>query len=151
MNKKDLEISVSIQILKSAEEVFEAIADPEKMSKYFISESTGRIEDGRVVKWKFPEFDFEFPVRGGKANKPAYLSFYWESDGRELMVEFDLKSNGPDKTIITVTEKSMPADEQGMKWLTGNTSGWANFLACLKAWLEYGINLRKGAFDYMKS
>jgi hypothetical protein len=24
----------------------------------------------------------------------------------------------------------------------------ANFLACLKAWLEYGINLRKGAFDH---
>ena len=26
----------------------------------------------------------------------------------------------------------------------------SNFLACLKAYLEYGINLRKGAFDFMK-
>lgn len=25
------------------------------------------------------------------------------------------------------------------------------FLACLKAYLEYGINLGKGAFDFMKS
>jgi dihydrofolate reductase len=25
---------------------------------------------------------------------------------------------------------------------TPNTEGWANFLACLKAYLEYGINLR---------
>lgn len=32
----------------------------------------------------------------------------------------------------------------------GNTDGWANFLACLKAYLEYGINLRKGAFDFLK-
>ena len=31
-----------------------------------------------------------------------------------------------------------------------NTEGWANFLACLKAYLEYGINLRKGAFDFLK-
>ncbi|MDR2039959.1 MAG: hypothetical protein LBQ60_18715 [Bacteroidales bacterium] len=30
------------------------------------------------------------------------------------------------------------------------TEGWANFLACLKAWMEYGINLCKGAFDFMK-
>ena len=34
--------------------------------------------------------------------------------------------------------------------LMGQTEGWANFLACLKAYLEYGINLRKGAFDFMK-
>jgi len=31
----------------------------------------------------------------------------------------------------------------------GNTGGWANFLACLKAYLEYGINLRKDSFDFM--
>ncbi|MEZ5019958.1 MAG: hypothetical protein R2756_07515 [Bacteroidales bacterium] len=40
-------------------------------------------------------------------------------------------------------------DEAGLKWLQGNTAGWANFLACLKAYLEYGINLRVGAFDFM--
>ncbi len=37
-----------------------------------------------------------------------------------------------------------------VNWLRRNTEGWANFLDCLKAWLEYGINLRKGAFDYMR-
>jgi hypothetical protein len=41
-------------------------------------------------------------------------------------------------------------DEAGRRWLMQNTEGWANFLACLKAWLEYGINLRKGAFDFLK-
>jgi uncharacterized protein YndB with AHSA1/START domain len=147
--KKELSIEVTLQILKPADEVFEAIADPAKMTKYFISESSGRIEEGKTVSWKFPEFSIVFPVRGGKSVKPEYISFYWENQGRELLVEFTLKPNGPDKTIVTVTEKSMPDDEAGLKWLKGNTSGWANFLACLKAWMEYGINLRKGAFDYM--
>jgi len=54
-------------------------------------------------------------------------------------------------TLVTITEKSMDNDEAGIKWLKGNTEGWANFLACLKAYLEYGINLRKGAFDFMKN
>jgi uncharacterized protein YndB with AHSA1/START domain len=31
-------------ILKPAEEIFEAIVDPEIMSKYFISTSTGKME-----------------------------------------------------------------------------------------------------------
>jgi hypothetical protein len=50
---------------------------------------------------------------------------------------------------VRITEKSRPCDEAGLKWLQGNTAGWANFLACLKAYLEYGINLRKGAFDFL--
>lgn len=37
--------------------------------------------------------------------------------------------------------------ENGICWLKSNTEGWANFLTCLKAYLEYGINLRQGAFD----
>ena len=39
---------------------------------------------------------------------------------------------------------------EGIEWLGRNTEGWANFLACIKAYLEYGINLREGAFDFMK-
>jgi hypothetical protein len=54
-------------------------------------------------------------------------------------------------TLVSVTEKGMENNEAGIKWLIGNTEGWANFLACLKAYLEYGINLRKGAFDFLKN
>jgi len=43
----------------------------------------------------------------------------------------------------------MKNDDVGINWLKSNTEGWANFLACLKAYLEYGINLRKGGFDFL--
>lgn len=149
MNDQKLEIKVDIQILKPVNEVFEAIVDPLKMSNYFISESTGRMEDGRQLMWKFPEFDMKFPVRVGKTTRNKYISFSWDSDGKELLVEMTLLPRGDNSTLVTVTEKSRNNDEEGIKWLSGNTAGWANFLACLKAYLEYGINLRKGAFDYM--
>jgi hypothetical protein len=61
-----------------------------------------------------------------------------------------LATKDNNSTLVTVTEKSMENNEAGIKWLKGNSGGWANFLACLKAYLEYGINLRKGAFDFMK-
>ena len=50
-------------------------------------------------------------------------------------------------TFVSITEKSKPNNDAGLKWLKSNTEGWANFLACLKAWIEYGIHLRKGAFN----
>jgi uncharacterized protein YndB with AHSA1/START domain len=145
-----LEIKTALQIQKSVREVFEAIADPAKMSNYFISKSSGRMEEGKKLFWKFPEFDEEFPVRVDKVEKDKYISFYWNTDGNELLVEINLTSADNDSTLVMITEKSMENNEAGIKWLKGNTEGWANFLACLKAYLEYGINLRKGAFDFMK-
>ena len=151
MKENNLEIKVSIQIRKPVNEVFEAIADPAKMSEYFISKGSGRIEEGKILTWRFPEFDMEFPVRGGRIEKDNYISFFWDTDGRELLVEMTLAAMPDNSTVVTITEKSMPPDEKGIKWLQGNSAGWANFLACLKAYLEYGINLRKGAFDFMAS
>lgn len=149
MEEMQLEINTAIQILKPAGEVYEAIVDPAKMSNYFISHGSGRLEDGREIMWKFPEFDGEFPVRVVKTEKDRHVAFYWDNDGFQLLVEITLESRG-NSTVVRVTEKSRKADEAGIKWLQGNSEGWANFLACMKAYLEYGINLRKGAFDFLK-
>jgi len=148
--KQTLEIKVALQILKPANRVFEAIVDPAEMSNYFISRSSGRMVEGEELRWGFPEFEEEFPIRVGRIQKDEYISYYWETDGRELLVEMELTPVDGGATIVTVTEKDMDNDEAGIQWLMRNTGGWANFLACLKAYLEYGINLRKGAFDYMK-
>jgi uncharacterized protein YndB with AHSA1/START domain len=148
---KPLEIEARIQVSRSAEEVFEAIADPEKMCNYFISAGSGRMEEGQTLKWRFPEFDMAFPVRVDRVTRPSFISFRWDGQATELQVEITLQAIGNHATVVKVTEKSMPNNEAGILWLRQNTEGWANFLACLKAWLEYGINLRKGAFDFMKA
>ncbi len=150
MNEHNLEIKTAIQIQRPVEEVFEAIIDPDKMCNYFISQSTGRMEEGKEIFWKFPEFDEQFPIRVDRIEKNKYVSYYWDTDGKSFLVEMNLTIASDNSTLVTITEKSMPNDEAGIKWLKGNTEGWANFLACLKAYMEHGINLRKGAFDFMK-
>ena len=93
----------------------------------------------------------DVPVRVGKVEKDKYISFIWDGEGgKELLVEITLTVKGAQDTLVNVTEKEMENSDAGIKWLKSNTEGWANFLACLKAYLEYGINLRKGAFDFMK-
>lgn len=146
-----LTVTVSITIQKSVNEVFEAIVNPAHMSGYFIAESTGKLEEGKTVTWKFPEFDFTFPVFVEKVETNNCIIFLWEDAGQQTKVTILLSKREPDCTFIKITEGEKQADEAGIKWLQGNTEGWANFLACLKAYLEYGINLRKGAFDEMKT
>lgn len=148
MENQPLEIKTSIQVLKPIGEVFEAIVNPEHMSQYFISKSTGRMEEGKTLVWNFPEFDMDCPVRVGKIEKDAFISYSWDNDNQETLVEISLHAKGDQATVLRITEKGMENTEAGIKWLKGNTEGWANFLACLKAYLEYGINLRKGAFDF---
>ena len=145
-----LEINCAMQIQKPINEVFEAIINPEKMSNYFISQSSGIMEEGKNLIWKFPEFDFECPVKVQKIEKDKYISFYWENSGVDLLVEITLTEKENNSTLVSISEKSMENNEAGLKWLSGNSFGWSNFLACLKAYLEYNINLRKGAFDFMK-
>lgn len=58
----ELTIKTKIRILKPVQEVYEAIVDPAKMSNYFISKGSGRMETGKELIWNFPEFDMNVPV-----------------------------------------------------------------------------------------
>lgn len=146
-----LEIKAKIQIARPCPVVYEAIADPAQMSNYFIASSTGRMEAGKELIWKFPEFDMKVPVRVGEVKENLYISYYWQDGGEDMLVEITLEeAEEGNATVVTVTEKSKENTPDGLRWLKSNTEGWANFLACLKAWAEYGINLRLGAFDFMR-
>ncbi|MBT8267453.1 MAG: SRPBCC domain-containing protein [Bacteroidia bacterium] len=142
-----LESNAIIQIQKPIEDVFEGIVNPEKMTKYFISESSGRLESGNEVIWKFPEFEDKFPIRKVKIEKNRSISFVWDP---ETLVKITLEKLPDESTIVRVNENGKEFNEDNLKWALENSGGWANFLACMKAYLEYGIQLRKGAFDFMR-
>ncbi|WP_212005526.1 SRPBCC domain-containing protein [Chitinophaga sp. HK235] len=143
-------IKASIQIAKPAHEVYEAIVDPKKMSGYFIATGSGRMEEGQTLTWKFPEFSEELDVFVTQSNPDQQVTFEWQGSPKQrTTTNITLSAGKNGSTLVKITESEMPANEDGITWLRQNTEGWANFLACLKAYLEYNINLRKGAFDFM--
>lgn len=71
MNSHPLEIKQTIQVSKPANEVFEAIVDPAKMTGYFIADSSGRMEDGKKLTWHFPEFSMDIAVMVLKTEKTS--------------------------------------------------------------------------------
>lgn len=142
-----LESNASIQIQRPIEDVFEGIVNPEKMTKYFISESSGQLESGKEVIWKFPEFEDKFPIKEIKIENNSSISFVWDP---ETVVIIKLEKLPDNSTIVRVNENGKELNEDKLKWALENSGGWANFLACMKAYLEYGIQLRKGAFEFMR-
>lgn len=146
-----LTAKATIQIQKPINSVFEAIIDPTKMNQYFIESSTGKLETDKTVEWKFPEFDEIYPVVGKIIRKDEYISFDWSGGKQNMLVEIVFEKQTDDSTVVKIVEHEMNDDEAGIKQVIGQTEGWANFLASLKAYLEYGINLRKGAFDFYKT
>ena len=137
----------SLQIQKPIALVYEGIVNPEIMTQYFISESTGLMETGKDLVWRFPEFDDKFTVTEVKVETNVSVSFVWDT---ETVVTINLKQHQEDSTIVEVTEGNKEYSDINLQWLISNTGGWANFLACMKAYLEYGIHLRRGAYDFMK-
>lgn len=142
------QINASLQIQKSAEIIFDAIVNPEKMKNYFISESNSVMLKGTVIEWKFPEFEERFQIEVIDIRSPEFISFTWEENNHTFTVEIIIKTYDENSCVVEVTESNIDSMKEGIERLRRNTSGWANFLCCLKAYLEYNINLRKGSFDY---
>jgi len=137
----------TLQVQKPIEEVFEGIVNPKIMTKYFISESSGRLETGKEVTWKFPEFEDRFPITNILLETNQIVSFKWDP---ETVVTIELQAQADNSTVVKVTEDGKEYNEQNMEWLVSNVGGWASFLNCMKAYLEYGVQLRKGAYDFMR-
>ena len=146
MAEDKIRAKVHMGILKPASEIFEAIVDPDKMNKYFISTSTGKMESGKTLTWTWDDFEGEHQVKVGKIEKDKVISFEWNGSGIKCVVVITFESKGNNHTLVKITESDWPADYKGANQCMGQVEGWTHFLCCLKAYLEYGINLRLGAF-----
>ena len=146
-----LQINTALQIAKPITAVFEAITDPGQMSNYFIEEGSAPLKNQARVVWKFPEFDEHFPIDVVEVTAPNRIAFNWQGTrDAKTLVQINLLQMDPQTTLVKISEGKLPANKAGLQWYGQNTEGWANFLVCLKAWVEHGVNLRKGAYDFMK-
>ncbi len=144
MSEERIKTKVQMGILKPAHEVFEAIVDPDKMNKYFITTSTGRMESGKILTWSWKDYDVSHEVKVQNVEKDKLISFKWEGSGVECLVVISFEPKGEKGTLVKITESDWPADFEGAKKCMGQVEGWTNFLCCLKAYLEYDVNLRVG-------
>ena len=132
-------------------EVFEAVADPKELSSYFTTGgASGRLEQGKTVTWDFHDFPGAFPVHVKEVVPDEKIVFEWQGDEpgakRDIAVTMTFSPVEDGRTKVEVAETGWSHTDAGVKASYGNCMGWSQMLAALKAWKEYGINLREGAY-----
>ncbi|MGG0283617.1 SRPBCC family protein [Peribacillus butanolivorans] len=137
----DTQVTTKFKILKPVNEVYEAIVDPEKMSNYWFSSGTGRVEQGKMITWRYDEYNAEVVINVLEVEEDKKIVFSWGGYGQETVVTITLKELDNTRTIIEVNELGFKEDDpEIINKMIGQKEGWVYMLTCLKGYLENGIN-----------
>ena len=145
----ELKFKVQAKIQKPVAEVFDAVRDNRKLTGYFTTASASApLTEGATVQWEFADYPGAFPVFVKKVVENELIAFEWgAADGDyNTRVEMRFEALDPRNTLVTISESGWKETEKGLESSYGNCMGWSQMAACLKAYLEYGINLRKGFY-----
>jgi uncharacterized protein YndB with AHSA1/START domain len=156
----ELKFKVSGRIARPVEEVFEAVADPARLSAYFTTGgAVGRLEMGKTVQWDFADFPGAFPVEVVEVEANRRIVLRWQANDRPAeadgegagspymtTVVFTFEPLDKGRTLVSIEESGWRETPSGLKAAFGNCQGWSQMLAALKVWVEHGINLRDGFY-----
>jgi uncharacterized protein YndB with AHSA1/START domain len=148
----ELKFQVQTKIQKPVSEVFDAVYNPEKLSGYFTNGgASAPLDEGTTVEWAFADNPgdekFKFPVVVEKVVPNELIVFEWQgAKDHDTRVEMKFEETGPQETLVQITETGWKETQQDLDASYGNCMGWSHMLSAMKAYVEYGIDLRKGAY-----
>ncbi len=148
----DLKFDIQARIQKPQAEVFDAVYNPDKLSGYFTNGgASGPLVEGTTVQWAFADNPGDekvsFPVVVKKIVPNELIVLGWEgTKGLDTEIKMEFIDNGPQDTIVKISETGWRETQDDLNSSYRNCMGWTQMLCCMKAYTEYGINLRKGAF-----
>ncbi|RIV39157.1 SRPBCC family protein [Micromonospora radicis] len=155
----DLRFKIAGRIGRPVHEVFEAVVDPDQLSRYFTTGGAkGRLATGATVSWDFADFPGAFPVEVVEVEQDRRIVLRWEAadtappgegaagGAYSTTVTMEFEPLGEARTLVTIAEEGWRPTPEGQQASYGNCEGWTSMLCCLKAWLEHGVNLRAGFY-----
>lgn len=147
-----LTFAVQMKIQKSISTVFDAVYNPDKLSAYFTTGgASAPMREGAEVEWLFADNPEEppigFPISVLKTIPNKMILFRWEgAKGRYTEVEMNFEKTEPEETRVEISETGWRDDQSDLERSYLNCQGWTQMLCSLKAYVEYGINIREGAY-----
>ncbi len=149
----ELKFKVQTKIQKPVAEVFDAVYNPEKLSGYFTNGgASAPLVEGTTVEWAFAdnpgEEKLQFPVRVTKVVPNELIVLGWEgAKGLNTVVEMQFEAASDSDTIVRISETGWRETQDDVNSSYLNCMGWSQMISALKAYVEYGIDLRKGAYE----
>ena len=142
--------TVRTKINKPVAEVFQAVVDAEIMTRYFTDSVSSDLIPGQEVQWTWDHYGtnpvFVKTVTPHSLIEITLDSRNWEKttdEAYEVLVSMEFEELDERTTMVSISESGWRNDAAGYKGSHDNCGGWQDMLCCLKAFLEYGIDLRK--------
>jgi uncharacterized protein YndB with AHSA1/START domain len=143
------QIITKMKIMKPANEVFEAIVDPEQMSNFWFSSGTGRVEQGRTITWRYDEYNAEGTIHVIEVEENKKIVFSWGEDDQETFVSITLIESDNLSTIVGVIESGLKEDDPELvNKMIGQKEGWVYMLTCLKGYMENGVSTLRASLVF---
>jgi len=132
-------------------EVFEALVNPDITTKFWFTKSSGRLEAGKQVQWKWDMYDISIPVTAKAIEPNKRIVIEWPGYSGLSTVEWIFVPQEDGATFVSITEAGFTGDgDELVKQVTDSTQGFTLVLAGLKALLEHNIQLNLVADRYPK-
>ena len=128
------EVDVSMLVRRPATEVYEAFADPDRIRRFWLASSSGRLETGSSVHWWFPVAGAETDVTVVRAEPGESLDLRWDN-GQPLRITFEGRGSA---TLVRVTVTDFGGHNPAAAAID-SAAGFTLVLASLKVFLEHGI------------
>ena len=135
-------------IRRPASEVFDAFVDPAVTTKFWFTNSTGKLAEGKSTEWTWEMFNHTVSVKVLSIIRNEKILIQWGDDA-DATVEWVFKSMSDEKTFVTITNRGFKGTtDELISQIRDSTGGFTWVLAGLKAYLEHDLELNLIADRY---
>ncbi|WP_152655980.1 SRPBCC family protein [Oceanobacillus sp. CFH 90083] len=132
-------VKAEMLIRKPVKEVFEALVNPEITTKFWFTKSSGRLEQGKHIKWEWEMFDVSDTLYVKELQENESILIEWP-DGTEDRWMFTAKEDIG--TVVTVINSGFTGEgDEMVTRAMDSVGGYTMVLCAIKALLEHDICL----------
>jgi uncharacterized protein YndB with AHSA1/START domain len=141
----------TISTTASPEQVYQAWADPEKISQWFTDRAEGHADVGATITWIFDKFNYRIPYEVVAAEPGKRFAIRWAPPpGRPPgVLEVTIETQGG-STLVRLVNSGFAEGAEWQNEFDGVESGWHMALAVLKHYLENYFGRSRATFLAMR-
>jgi len=129
-------------IHKPVANVFEAFIDPSITIEFWFTKSSGRLEVGKQITWKWEMYDASTHVTAKVIEPDKRIIIEWDGYSGRTTVEWKFAAHTRETTFVSITESGWTGNgDELVKYATNSIQGFTWVLAGLKALLEHNVRL----------
>ncbi|MFB3162097.1 SRPBCC family protein [Neobacillus sp. 179-J 1A1 HS] len=138
LNEKPV-VKAEMLIRKPVEEVYEAFINPEITTKFWFTKSSGRLEEGKTIRWDWEMYGVGDELFVKEMEKNKLIRIEW-TDGTQ--VEWIFTPRADNQTFVSITNDGFSGSgDEMIARAIDSMGGYTMVLSGLKAYLEHNIQL----------